>query len=41
VRRAPEASDILWENLGVVGSHAVVRVFLAWFGMGRVVCSFA
>lgn len=28
-----EASDILWENLGVVGTNAVFRSTLAWLGM--------
>ena len=33
IHRAPEASDILWENLGVNGGAARARRFLSWVFM--------
>lgn len=40
VRRAPEASDILWENLGIVGWNASIRRILAWvFTLIVLVCT--
>ena len=33
VRPYPEATDVIWANLGVVGSHAGLRKALAWLGM--------
>jgi hypothetical protein len=33
IHRAPEASDVLWENLGVEGSSAAIRKAIAWLFM--------
>ena len=33
IHRAPEASDVLWENLGVEGASAAIRKAIAWLFM--------
>ena len=38
VHVAPEGSDVIWENLDVVGLNALVRRALAWLAMIIVLC---